>query len=110
MPGNLPAPASRDDKRFVVVRIVILCILAAMETPSQIIKALGGYRKVAELLSQLGAKPVSAVRVHNWTRRAIPAEFWPELVQVAQAEKIEGVTFATLRAAKAAEASQASAA
>jgi hypothetical protein len=80
-----------------------------METPTQIIKALGGYRKVAQLLSQLGAKPVSPVRVHNWTRRAIPAEFWPELVQAAEAEHIEGITFATLRAAKTVEVPQASA-
>lgn len=43
----------------------------------KIIDRLGGYRAVA---SHLGIVPM---RVHNWTRRGVPARFWQKLVDLA---------------------------
>lgn len=43
-------------------------------TARLIIDRLGGYRVVA---ANLGVEPM---RVHNWTRRGVPARYWHELV------------------------------
>lgn len=71
-----------------------------METPSQIIDALGGYRQVAAILTKSSGEPVSPNRVHNWTRRSIPGDFWYDLVQAAEKKDIKGVTIDVLRSAR----------
>ena len=57
-----------------------------------IITELGGYRAVAVALK------IAPVRVHNWTRRGIASEFWPDVVKLAAEKNAEGVTFEALKA------------
>lgn len=56
--------------------ILILCSMRGM-LARKIIDRLGGYRAVAR---HLGIVPM---RVHNWTRRGVPARFWHRLVDLA---------------------------
>lgn len=46
-------------------------------TSREIIDALGGYRVLAVALGQ------KLPQVHNWTRRAIPPRFWPQVIDLA---------------------------
>jgi len=62
-------------------------------TTHEILRKLGGYRAVARAL---GAKPQ---RVHNWTRRPIPARFWNDLAALPAAHEV-GVTLEVIRAAQ----------
>lgn len=58
----------------------------------QIIETLGGYREVA---AHLGLEPQ---RVHNWTRRGVPALYWGRLVKMGESTPTP-VTMAQLEAA-----------
>lgn len=57
---------------------------------SQIIDALGGVPKVAELT----LRSRSAVR--NWRKHGIPAKFWMPLLDYARHKRIVGVTRQTI--------------
>lgn len=57
-----------------------------------IISELGGYRAVAEALK------LEPNRVHNWTRRGIASEFWPDVVRLAGERRNETITFEALKA------------
>lgn len=57
-----------------------------------IITELGGYRVVADALK------LSPMRVHNWTRRGIASEFWPDVVEIARRLDKPSITFDALKA------------
>jgi hypothetical protein len=56
-----------------------------------IIERLGGCKTVADWL---GEKPNT---VSHWKGRRIPADRWPDVVEMARSKKIPGVTFDTLQ-------------
>lgn len=60
-------------------------------TTDDIIKALGGPKVVA------GALGVSRTAPYNWRDQGIPAHHWPDLVALAVAMRVTGVTFDALR-------------
>ncbi len=64
-------------------------------TPREIVVALGGGSHVA---GQLGCRPSA---ISNWHRKGkgIPKSRWPDLVELAQREGVEGVTLEVLRRA-----------
>jgi hypothetical protein len=62
-----------------------------MDTPTDIIEALGGEVKVAE---DLGFKYRS--RVANWRHNGIPRTLWPEILDLAKHNGVE-LSLETLR-------------
>lgn len=68
-------------------------------THKDIIGLLGGYRAVADSLGQ------QHQTVHNWTRRGIPARFWPAIARMAaNIPDADGITVDALERASSAEA------
>jgi len=63
-------------------------------TASEIIKQLGGPKKVAGIT---GAKPNA---VTQWYYAGIPGRYWPEIIAAADEAEIAGVTFDVLRGTK----------
>lgn len=63
-----------------------------MKTATDIIEALGGEVKVAE---SLGFKYRS--RVANWRTIGIPRQQWPEIIDLAKTQGVDGITFDLLR-------------
>lgn len=61
-------------------------------TTDEIIKALGGRKVVA------GALGVSRTAPYNWRSQGIPPHHWPDLVALAVAMRVTGITFDALRA------------
>ena len=61
-----------------------------MQSPSDVIDALGGTGEVA---GKLGIEPGI---VSGWRRRGIPSHRWPALVRLASDRECIGVTFETL--------------
>lgn len=59
-----------------------------------IIDELGGYRTVATALE------ISPMRVHNWTRRGIASEFWPDVIKLAASREKNEITFDVLKATR----------
>ncbi len=67
-------------------------------TPREIIRAMGGGSKLAEKLG-CGAPAIS-----NWLQTGIPKGRWPDLIEIAEKDGIEGITLDVLRKSASAEA------
>jgi hypothetical protein len=59
-------------------------------TNADIMRALGGYRAVADFL---GENPKV---VHKWSARGIPARYWPAVVRMADDKGLKDISLDTL--------------
>jgi hypothetical protein len=62
-----------------------------MMSPSQIIEALGGHRRVADIT---GVPPSVA---HKWRIRGIPARYWPDVAAYAAEAGLRDISIDTLK-------------